>query len=195
MSSSNSSHDSDSYKNHDDYDYCDDDCIQPWVAYLIWFIIFIVLIAILRAFQIRWFSTIVFSLIVSLIVLGFIYPFNTNYKTKKYEWCSDDAFFGFLCVITIVLLIIWIIWKVFTDRDCYDVYKQVANQATSSGNASWFWGWFSSDTEGQTVATGHGSVSKSASGASSVHSSVTKATVPANAGSVAAVNTKSPVPF
>lgn len=169
----------------DDCDDCDDGCMQPWVAYLIWFIVFIVLIAILRAFKIRWFSTIVFSLVVSLIVLSFIYPFKTNKRNGKHEYCSDDAFFGFLCVITIILLIIWIIWKVFSDRECHPHSHHVAHSDKSipDGQASWNWDIFASSSKGQTVASGHGNVSHTSAGATNLSGVTTQTSVARPVGS------------
>lgn len=138
-----------------------DDCcnsnISPWGAYLIWFIILIVLIWILRAFNIRWFSAIVFSLIVSCIVLSALYPFKT--KNGKYEYCSSDALFGVISVFSIILVIIWFIWKVFTDRDCTEG-KLTMDASADTGDVSYDYNVTSSGPNGNTVTSGSGSVHK-----------------------------------
>ncbi len=89
--------------------------ISVGVALCIWVVVFIILLIILRAIGIRWFSTIVFSSIVAAFVLCFIFPL--KFSHGKYMHKSEDGIFGLIIVITWILLIVYIIWKVFTDYD------------------------------------------------------------------------------
>ena len=158
-----------------------DDCqssISPWGAYIIWFIILIVLIWILRAFGIKWFSAVVFSLVVAAIVLTCIYPF--QFRKGKYEYCSSDALYCLIMLFTIILLIIWFIWKVFTDRDYHDNKNRMMKQShmKSDSDVDWRWDATSSGPTGQTVASGHGSIHKSPSISSVAPSGYSSKSVP-----------------
>lgn len=93
---------------------CNDSCISPVAAYIIWLVILIILIIILRAVGIRWFSTIVFSLVVAWVVLAIIYP--VKFENGIYCYNSYDCLYGFITLVTVILLVIYLIWKVFTDR-------------------------------------------------------------------------------
>lgn len=93
---------------------CNDSCISPVAAYIVWLVILIILIIILRAVGIRWFSTIVFSLVVAWIVLAIIYP--VKFENGIYCYNSYDCLYGFITLVTVILLVIYLIWKVFTDR-------------------------------------------------------------------------------
>nr|QBK90724.1 MAG: uncharacterized protein LCPAC201_00250 [Pithovirus LCPAC201] len=103
--------------------------ISVGVALCIWVVVFIILLIILRAIHIRWFSNIVFSALVAAFVLCFIFPL--RFSHGKYIHKSEDAIFGLIIVITWILVIIYIIWKVFTDYD------------DNQGGSSW---WGSSDS-------------------------------------------------
>ena len=155
---------------------CDDDCtsnLSPWAAYLIWFIVLIVFIGILRAYGIRWFSAVIFSLIISWIILACVYPFD---KTDcEYNYHSNDAFFGFITTLTVILLIIWVIWKVFTDRPHHGQHHHAAHHADGvklepTGDAGWNWNFFSIGSKGTTVGHGEGSIVNSPGAAPSVGS-------------------------
>ncbi len=127
------------------YDKGDDKCssLTPAAAYIIWFIILVVLIWILRAFAIKWFSTIVFAFVISSIILCFIFPIDM--RDGKYNFNTGDALFGIIVVFTIILLIIWFIWKVFTDRE------------EGRGDKGWGWNsWWSGNSSYSKGNPGHG---------------------------------------
>lgn len=90
-------------------------CISAGAALIIWLIVLIILIVILRACRIGWFSAIVFSAIVAAFVLCFVFPLDI--KNSRYRHKSEDSIFGLIWLVTAILVIIYIIWKVFTDRD------------------------------------------------------------------------------
>jgi len=136
--------------------------LSPWAAYLIWFIVLIILIWILRAFGIRWFSAVVFSLVVSWIVLACIYPYQI--RDGKYQYCSSDVLLGLITVFTVILVIVWFIWKVFTDRDCqsqssHHMSKDGHHHSHTEGpkDASWNWQVESDSPSSHTTASGSGS--------------------------------------
>ena len=85
-------------------------------ALVIWLIIFIILIVILRAIRIRWFSNIVFSALVAAFILPWIFPLRFTPR-GKYIHKSEDWLLGLILFSTAILVIIYIIWKVFTDRE------------------------------------------------------------------------------
>jgi hypothetical protein len=145
---------------------CDSN-ITPWGAYIIWFIILIVLIWILRAFNVRWFSAVVFSLVISAIVLSFIYPFKI--KHGKYQFCNADSLYGIIVAFTVIILIIWFIWKVFTDRERHQYDKHghlMLNSTDNAKDASWDWKVTADSPKGHTVSSGSGSVHRTPSVAS-----------------------------
>lgn len=103
--------------------------VNAGVAYFIWIIVFLILLWLLRAIGIKWFSTVVFSLIVATFILSLFYPLNI--VDGKYVYKSEDALFALIHLITWVLVIIYVIWKVFSDRE--DNYEQ-ANFFWWNGN-------------------------------------------------------------
>ncbi len=88
--------------------------ISAGVAFFIWLIVLIIIIWILRAIGIAWFSTIVFSFIVATFILTLFFPL--QFVDGRYMHKSEDAIFGLIHLITWILVIIYIIWKVFSDR-------------------------------------------------------------------------------
>ena len=108
--------------------------VSAGVAYFIWLIIFIVLIWLLRAIGIRWFATIVFSLLISAIILTLIYPL--QFINGKYIRKSEDTFFHIIQTVKIVLIIIYIVWKIFTDREDKQKNGSGPSLATNSNLAS-----------------------------------------------------------
>jgi len=149
--------------------------LQPWAAYLIWFIVLIILIWILRAFGIRWFSAVVFSLVVSWIVLTCIYPYHI--RDGKYQYCSSDVLLGLITVFTVILLIVWFIWKVFTDRDCpsqrtHHMSKEghhMSKEGHHEGpkDANWNWQVESDSPSSHSVASGAGTYHREVGSSSS----------------------------
>lgn len=146
--------------------YEDDECcnnISPLAAFIIWFIVLIVLIGILRCFKIRWFSAIGFSAVVAAIVLSAIYPFQTH--NGKYEYCNTDALYGIIICFTVILIVIWIIWKVFTDIECenqmrdhhhgHHEHHHGQNGPLPDGAVAEDWSVTKSGPQGTTVMQGH----------------------------------------
>ena len=88
------------------------------VAYIIWLIILIILIWVLRTYGVRWFSTIVVALVISVIILCLIYPFHM--EDSHYFFKSEDSLFGLIWLITIILVVIYIIYMASHDREQLD---------------------------------------------------------------------------
>lgn len=158
-SAASSYHHEEHYPHKKHYDDCNSN-ISPWGAYLIWFIVLIVLIWILRCFNISWFSAVVFSLVVAWIVLAAVYP--VKYRHGKYEYCNADALLGIITVFTVILVIIWFIWKVFTDRECNtEVVHEMSENGVVEGDVNYSYQASVDTPKGRTVASGSGSVHKS----------------------------------
>jgi hypothetical protein len=89
--------------------------ISATVAFFIWLIVLIIVVAILRAIGIRWFSAIVFGLLVAAVVYCAFSPL--RFEHGKYIHKAEDNIFGLIMIITFILVVIYIIYKVFTDYD------------------------------------------------------------------------------
>ena len=92
-------------------------------AFLLWLLILIVLFFILRSYNITWWSSLVFSLVVAWIILCLVYPFQI--QNGVYISHPTDKLVALISIVTIVILIIYIIQRVFTDReDPHHHYKK-----------------------------------------------------------------------
>ena len=92
-------------------------------AFLLWLLVLIVLFFILRSYGITWWSSLVFSLLVALIVLMFVYPFDV--QNGQYVMHPPDKLLGLICLITIIIVIVYIIQRVFTDREHHHHHKHM----------------------------------------------------------------------
>ena len=117
-------------------------------AFLLWVIILVIIFFILKAYRITWWSSLVFALIVSWIVLCLVYPMSrcgnkdkrhssydgyTDYESDydcddhhddKHEWRSEDALFCLITLVTVVIVLVYIIQRVFRDREDYTHHQQ-----------------------------------------------------------------------
>lgn len=103
-------------------------------ALLLWIIILVAVFFILKAYRITWWSSLVFSLLVSWIVLCLVYPFSScghfgcrgeHCNNDSNGWKTGDALFLFVGLITIIIVIIYLIQRVFRDREDHTPHQQV----------------------------------------------------------------------
>jgi len=96
-------------------------------AFLVWFLILIVVYIILKYNNVNSWSAFIFALLVAYIFLIVCMQdterchrdneCDENYKHKdKNMFCLDIGFFAFISLLTFVLIIIYIFQKVFADR-------------------------------------------------------------------------------
>lgn len=96
-------------------------------AFFAWLIIFIVLFFVVRAYHTNWWSTFVFALFFSTLILLFIYPMDdfqldllTSRRNKHDRDCSrritSDRLLALIVLITLVVLIVYLFQRVFNDR-------------------------------------------------------------------------------
>ncbi len=115
-------------------------------ALLLWIIILVSVFFILKAYRITWWSSLVFALFVSWILLSLSYPFHSclqfdrRQMTISYpEECDDedcdrhgkhkeskniDGIFFLISFVTIIIVIVYLIQKVFRDREDYTPHQQ-----------------------------------------------------------------------
>lgn len=111
--------------------------ISRGVAFVIWLVVLIILIWVLRAIGIRWFSAVGASLLFATLILCCVYPCEWNDGVMVLG--TKDSLFGFIVFITIVVIIIWILYKVFTDRDDWYRYFCERYQDDAEDKISGWW--------------------------------------------------------
>ena len=84
-------------------------------AFLLWLLVLVVLFFILRSYGITWWSSLVFALIISWVVLVLVYPFEV--VNGQYVMQAADKLVALITLITVIIVIVYIIQQVFTDRD------------------------------------------------------------------------------
>lgn len=114
-------------------------------AILLWVIILVIVFFILKAYRITWWSSLVFAMLVSWIVLCLTYPFNSccMFGRNGSEECDDDecdrhgkhkgsnskisndaGLFCLISSVTIIIVIVYLIQRVFRDREDYTQHQQ-----------------------------------------------------------------------
>jgi len=119
-------------------------------AILLWIIVLVIVFFILKTYRITWWSSLVFAMLVSWIILCLAYPFSTcpkfnrnNHSNKYSSECRDDDFdrhdkhresehnitnddelFLLISLVTILIVIVYLIQRVFRDREDYTSHQQ-----------------------------------------------------------------------
>ena len=118
--------------------------VNEATAFVIWLIVLIVLIWVLRAAGIRWFSAVGFSLLIAAIVLCMVFP--CHFEFGRFDFSHQkNALFAFILFITFIIVVVWIFYKVFTDRpEWYRMFCQkkgfCSDEPMESHGGSWLWG-------------------------------------------------------
>ena len=107
--------------------------ISAGTSYIVWLIVFIIVLLILRAFRIQWFSAIVFSLLLAWLVLVLIFPIEQSMSDGSYMHDPANNLLGIIGIVTWILAIIYVIVKVFSDRETDD-NNDCGSCGSSSGN-------------------------------------------------------------